>query len=87
MESFLEKGDGFIYLSFGTYAEFLKFDPSIQQAFIGAMQNLSHVQFLWKVESDKFINEFPKNNVYISSWMPQQDILGEFECWTKEKSF
>lgn len=73
---FLEKGDGFIYMSFGTYAEFLKFDKSIQQAFIGTMQNLLHIQFLWKVEDDSFIKEFPNSNVYISKWMPQQDILG-----------
>lgn len=77
MEDFLQKGDGFIYVSFGTYAEFSKFDQSIQQAFIGAMQNLSHIQFVWKVENASLIDEFPNKNVYISKWMPQQDILGE----------
>lgn len=78
MESFLSKGDGFVYMSFGTYAEFHKFDVSIQRAFIGAMQKLSHIQFLWKVDDETLIHEFPNRNVFISKWMPQQDILGEY---------
>lgn len=77
MERFLDKSDGFVYVSFGTYADFNTFDPSIQRAFIGAMQNFSQIQFLWKVENDSLINEFPNGNVFISKWMPQQDILGE----------
>jgi len=75
MEIFLEKSDGFVYMSFGTYADFGILDPSIQQAFIGALQNLSHINFLWKVENVSLVKEFPNNNVYISNWMPQQDIL------------
>ncbi|KAJ6643627.1 UDP-glucosyltransferase 2 [Pseudolycoriella hygida] len=72
---FLEKSDGFIYISFGTYADFLQMDKPTQQAFIGAMRSLSHIQFLWKVDDLSLINEFPDNNVFISKWMPQQDIL------------
>lgn len=87
MEAFVEKGDGFIYMSFGTYAEFEKLDSSIQQAFIGAMQNLPHIQFLWKVENASLIEEFPNKNVYISKWMPQQDILGKFSLVSGRRLF
>ncbi|XP_037034451.1 UDP-glucosyltransferase 2-like isoform X2 [Bradysia coprophila] len=75
IESFLEKGEDFIYMSFGTHAEFNKFDPPIRQAFIGAMRKLSHIQFVWKTDNVSLVEEFPNNNVYIRKWMPQQDIL------------
>lgn len=86
MEAFLEKGPDFIYVSFGTYAEFDKFDPPIREAFIGAMRKLSHIQFVWKTDNVSLVEEFPENNVYIRKWMPQQDILGEFSINSVEIS-
>ncbi|CAL8109967.1 unnamed protein product [Orchesella dallaii] len=75
LETFLNKGNGFIYVSFGTYADFQRMDVPTQQALIGAMRSFPDLQFVWKVGNDSLVNEFPKRNVYISSWMPQQDIL------------
>ncbi|KAJ6643628.1 UDP-glucosyltransferase 2 [Pseudolycoriella hygida] len=75
MSAFFDKGDGFIYFSFGSFANFFQLDKSTQQVFIGAMQKLSHIQFLWKVDDTSLMKEFPNNNVFISKWMPQQDIL------------
>ncbi len=76
LDVFLERGSGFIYLSFGTYADFNRMDTSTQQAIIGAMRSFPSIQFVWKVQNDSLVQEFPDRNVYISSWMPQQDILG-----------
>jgi UDP:flavonoid glycosyltransferase YjiC (YdhE family) len=75
LEEFLKKGDGFIYMSFGSQADFLQMEESQQQVFIGAMKALPKMQFVWKVDNLEFVKEFPAKNVYISKWMPQQDIL------------
>ncbi|ODM87916.1 UDP-glucuronosyltransferase 1-7C [Orchesella cincta] len=75
LAAFLEKGNGFIYISFGTYADFQKMDAPTQNAIIRAMQSFPELQFVWKVGNDTLLKNFPKGNVYISNWMPQQDIL------------
>ncbi|ODM96456.1 2-hydroxyacylsphingosine 1-beta-galactosyltransferase [Orchesella cincta] len=75
LAAFLEKGNGFIYVSFGTVADLQKMDASTQQAIIGALQSFPELQFVWKLRNDSLLKEFPNGNVYISNWMPQQDIL------------
>lgn len=76
IDNFLKKGSSFIYVSFGTYADFNQMDGSIQQAIIGAFRSFPKIQFVWKVANDSLVKEFPDGNVYIGSWMPQQEILG-----------
>lgn len=76
MDAFLKKGSQFIYVSFGTYADFNLMPPSSQQAIIGTMNAFPEIQFVWKVDNDTVINEISAGNVFISKWMPQQDILG-----------
>ncbi|CAL8109965.1 unnamed protein product [Orchesella dallaii] len=75
LASFLEKGNGFVYVSFGTFADFQRFEASQQNAIIGALHSFPDLQFVWKVGNDSLANLFPKGNVYTSNWMPQQDIL------------
>lgn len=72
----MKKGSAFIYVSFGTYADFNRMDASVQQAIIGAFRSFPKIQFIWKVGNDSLVNEFPDRNVHIGSWMPQQEILG-----------
>lgn len=77
LEEFLSKGKkGFIYMSFGTYADFQRFDPDVKEAFIGALRSFPEIQFVWTVANTSLAEEFPEKNVYVSKWNPQQDLLG-----------
>ncbi|ODM72120.1 UDP-glucuronosyltransferase 1-5, partial [Orchesella cincta] len=74
LQDFINKGkNGFIYVSFGTIAEFTKFDPDIRQAIINAVYNFPDIQFIWK--STFPIQEKLPENVIVQKWFPQKDIL------------
>ncbi|KAJ6643617.1 UDP-glucuronosyltransferase 1A7 [Pseudolycoriella hygida] len=75
MSAFLDKGEGFIYLNFGLSANYIRSLKNVHKVFIEAMQTMAPVQFLWKIDDPSLMKEFPLNNVFISKWMPQQDIL------------
>ncbi|CAL8109966.1 unnamed protein product [Orchesella dallaii] len=76
LEAFLEKGNGFIYVSFGTYADFQRMDASTLKAIIGAMQSFSDMQFVLKMGNHSLVNKaFPNGNAFISNWLPQHELL------------
>jgi glucuronosyltransferase len=74
-EDFIAKsGDaGFVYISFGSAVQISVAPPEISSAFFEAIRRLK-VHFVWKWEGD-LPKEIPPN-VFMSKWMPQQDILG-----------
>lgn len=74
LDDFIKKGkDGFIYVSFGTVAEFTKFDPEVRQAFVNMISKFPNIQFIWK--STYPIQEKLPENVLVEKWLPQADIL------------
>lgn len=75
LEDFINKGkDGFIYVSFGTVAEFTKFDREIREAFVNMTYKFPNLQFIWKSKYE--IKEKLPSNVHVDKWLPQADILG-----------
>lgn len=77
MEDFVNSAKkGFIYISFGTVAEFTNFDRDVQLEFIQALYAFPEIKFLWKASVQ--INETLPKNVMLTKWAPQQTVLGLF---------
>lgn len=75
LDDFINKGkDGFIYVSFGTVAEFANFDPHVRNAFIQTLHKFPTIQFIWKA-GKPLVEELPPN-VMVEKWLPQTDLLG-----------
>ncbi|CAL8137642.1 unnamed protein product [Orchesella dallaii] len=73
-EDFINKGkEGFIYISFGTVAEFVNFDKSIQEEFIKSLWSFPNIQFIWKSTFD--VDAELPNHVLMTKWAPQQSLL------------
>lgn len=74
MLDFIDKsGEGFIYISFGTVAEFSNFDLNVQKEFIRAVESFPQFQFIWK--SSLNISETLPSHVMVVKWAPQQSLL------------
>lgn len=76
MEDFINSATkGFIYISFGTMADFTRFPKHIQINFINALENFPEIKFIWKSQNAITVKELPKN-VFVTKWAPQQTLLG-----------
>ncbi|ODN03744.1 2-hydroxyacylsphingosine 1-beta-galactosyltransferase [Orchesella cincta] len=74
LEDFINKGkNGFIYVSFGTVAEFVNFDKHVQEEFIKAIQSFPNMQFIWKSTYD--VNATLPSHVMVTNWAPQLSLL------------
>ena len=75
MESWVGgSGDaGFIYFSLGSAMPGNKMPEKLRKMFISAFSRLPQ-RVLWKWETEK-MDDLPQN-VKLSKWLPQQDILG-----------
>ncbi|XP_053692512.1 UDP-glucosyltransferase 2-like [Sabethes cyaneus] len=60
--------------SLGTNFRSDKLEPGIIEQILGAMQELSEFQFLWKFESNLTDFSVPEN-VFMRQWIPQGDLL------------
>ncbi|GMT15911.1 hypothetical protein PFISCL1PPCAC_7208, partial [Pristionchus fissidentatus] len=75
----LTKRDNTVLLSFGSVAKSAYLLMEIKLSIIETVKALPHVTFIWKYEED---DEFTKNiaskvnNLVITKWMPQSDLLG-----------
>ncbi|KOB77761.1 UDP-glycosyltransferase UGT44A2 [Operophtera brumata] len=68
-----EAKHGVIYISFGSMIKSTTLSDSKKQAILDAMNEFPQ-RFIWKWEDETMT--FDKNKLYISSWLPQVDILG-----------
>lgn len=66
--------DGVIYFSLGTNIICSELSPEIIDVFITAFSELPY-KILWKWDLDTLAGK--PDNVMISKWFPQQDILGK----------
>ncbi|ODN03745.1 UDP-glucuronosyltransferase 1-3 [Orchesella cincta] len=74
MEKFINEGkEGFIFISFGSVAEFVNFDEEVQREFILALKSFPKLRFIWKSTFD--INATLPSNVLVTKWAPQQTLL------------
>lgn len=67
---------GVIYISFGSMIKSTTLSDSKKQAIIDAINEFPQ-RFIWKWEDDSINVNFDTNKLYISSWLPQTDILGK----------
>ncbi|MPC98306.1 UDP-glucuronosyltransferase [Portunus trituberculatus] len=65
---------GVIYFSLGSIARGETMPPQYRQAFVEAFRRLPQ-RMLWKYEGE--LEGLP-DNVRLSSWLPQQDVLGKW---------
>lgn len=69
---------GVIYISFGSMIKSTTLSNSKKQAILDAMKEFPQ-RFIWKWEDQSIkLDDFDKNKLYISNWLPQVDILGKF---------
>lgn len=77
IQDFIEKGkDGFIYISFGTIAEFSKLGDEIKEEFVKALLSFPNIQFIWKCAKGVGMDIELPGNFMVVKWVPQQDLLG-----------
>jgi hypothetical protein len=75
LETYINSGDdGFILLSFGTYAAISSLPLHLQAIFFAAISKFPNIRFLVKFNGDPPEN-FPKNAKAVQ-WIPQQDVMG-----------
>ena len=77
MTAFLDGcGDaGFIYISFGSYAQISRLPLESQQIIYDVLKSFSKIRFIWKWEGVRPL-EMP-DNVFTAKWIPQQALLGK----------
>lgn len=71
--------NGVILVSWGSNIKSASIPDTIQQEMLKGFAKLKQ-QIIWKWE-DESINEIASENVYATSWLPQQDILCNESKW------
>jgi UDP:flavonoid glycosyltransferase YjiC (YdhE family) len=74
LEEFIGGESGFIYVAMGTSKLASQMPKSLRDLFLNVFEKLPY-RVLWKFEGSIDKKDLPLN-VKISSWFPQQDILG-----------
>jgi len=69
---------GFIVLSTGFTFQWEFAPEEVKNNLLEAFRSLPDIKFVWQYNGKKITN-LPKN-VFISSWIPQQDLLGHEKC-------
>ncbi|XP_050503661.1 UDP-glycosyltransferase UGT5-like [Diabrotica virgifera virgifera] len=68
---------GVILFSFGSFVNPSQLSPRVKQAFVKALGKLKQ-KVLWKSDEDSFLGK--PNNIKLSKWLPQEDILAHPNC-------
>lgn len=75
MQEFLDSGkDGVIYFSLGSNIKSKDLTIQLRKTIMETFSELPY-KVLWKFEEDDLPDK--PDNVKISKWLPQQDVLGE----------
>lgn len=78
IENFINPKDkeinGFVYISLGSLLKSSNLPEDIKQVFFDTIETFPRLRFLWKWNGPR-PNKIP-NNLYLASWFPQTDILG-----------
>lgn len=76
MENFINESEhGVIYFSMGSLCKTETMPEAKLRAFLNAFSRLPQ-RVLWKWGNEVFPGK--TDNIFISKWMPQRDILGRF---------
>lgn len=74
---------GVVLVSWGSNIKSASIPANIRREMIRGFAKLPHL-VIWKWE-DEAINELVSDNVYATSWLPQQDILCKFIMCANEQ--
>lgn len=85
LQKFLDDAkDGVVYFSMGSVLKAVNMSPQKRQIFINVFKKLKQ-KVIWKFE-DESISGLP-DNVLVKSWVPQQDVLGEYNITNIIKTY
>lgn len=75
LRKFIEdpESDGFIYFSWGSFASVKDLPVEMRETILKAIQAFPNLRFIWKWNDE--IPENIPNNLYLSQWFPQNDLL------------
>ncbi|KJH52069.1 UDP-glucoronosyl and UDP-glucosyl transferase [Dictyocaulus viviparus] len=71
--------DGFVLISTGFTAQWALAPQRIKDIYLSAFRAYPKTRFIWQYNGVPFENNLPLN-VFVQSWMPQQDLLGHPKC-------
>lgn len=75
MLKFVEEAEhGVIYISFGSVVKSSTMPEDKLKAILGSIAEMPQ-RFIWKWEDQTMLMD--KNKLYLSTWLPQVDILGK----------
>lgn len=69
---------GLIYISFGSVVKATSLPKEKTTALLEAMKEFPQ-RFIMKSENNDILERVDKNKLYVSNWLPQVDILGEYQ--------
>lgn len=75
LSTFLNESKGVIYVSFGSYLEFVEFDQIKKYAIANAFNEFSDYRIIFKSKEPIEIASHNASNVMVRSWISQQAIL------------
>lgn len=77
LEEFINRGgdSGFVFVSMGSSVKTANMPDDLRRLFLRTFTRLPY-QVLWKWEDERDMNDLPQN-VMLSKWLPQQDLLGK----------
>lgn len=78
---------GFVYLSFGTVAKAPSLPPALIKIFFNVIKSFPEINFIWKWDGDKPEREKYPKNLFLISWVDQQDFLGMYSMFRPCKAF
>uniref|UniRef100_A0AC35U6X3 Glucuronosyltransferase n=1 Tax=Rhabditophanes sp. KR3021 TaxID=114890 RepID=A0AC35U6X3_9BILA len=78
LQDFIQKKDKFVVISGGFSVQWKYASKSQIDAIIEMTNSLKHLNFVWQYNGPA-IKNLP-SNVFIQSWIPQQDLLGHAKC-------
>jgi hypothetical protein len=74
---FLRGSEGFIYMSFGAFADIASAPIEFQNIFHNVFVRRNNVRFIWKRSGGR--PAVMSDNIYTSVWLPQKDILSKLK--------
>ena len=77
-ENIVQKAkDGVILISFGSVAQSHQMPIDVKRAFLKAFSTFPSIDFIWKYEQmdDEIVRGY--DNVHVSQWIPQIDLLSK----------
>ncbi|KAH7718077.1 Protein UGT-58 [Aphelenchoides avenae] len=70
--------EGFFVITTGYTAQWKRAPKNVIQSVVDAVKAKPEIRFVWQYDGEPIVNK--PDNLYIASWLPQQDLLGHPKC-------